>query len=1545
MINSSERMNAIADYISNYENKIKAMNKLGLFDNATLFELFAQNVAELYFKTKFFNLNTYKSNYPYVDLVSNDESLYIQVSTSTDAVAKITNTLENIKKSKNPRLGNINKIKFFMLQNDSIRNVKDVLIGKIDFKVNEDLITTETILQKAKTDLVFQKDLYDLLISDIEDLKKDADSFIESVKNSKVLINTNINCFINNEYEINRDNIINKINNDKYKNILIHGEPGSGKSALVKQLIKDTEYVLFARAESFVEKNNINDIWNFNLDKIVEYIKDKKITVFIDALEFISDKQPKIDLLNILFGKFNSFDSVKIISTCRTSDRTSFINLVRQYDIKYYEITDLDNKEIEKISNNYSVINELTFDNSYSKLLKNPFYINMIVSNIKDISDIKNENDLRNHIWNNIICKRNDKRKDIINQIVFKRAKEFLIDISKLEFDFAIIAELIKDGIIIENENSVRLKYDIFEDICFEQNINEEFDMCKGNYIDFFKSIEKIGRCIYRRYQIWVSNKLFEKQNREKFLHELVFENNTDEKWKEQTKIGITKSKYCNDFFEEYKNDISNLDSIISFAKLINVYNFEIDNNFKNDNYLKLKPIGNGRENIIKIIHNTELYKSKKINEQIIFKLCNDYIEYKYKSKEIASFVFEITKYLYEETIKVEEKQNAYELSNFAKDLLLLIYKISYISKDWIKNYWINQKEIYLNDTSKKYRIAEDILEFTIKNCHFSLFIHLNDEIYDIAHCFWKQIPNKEKNNIYQSRLNDLPKSYGLSEQADNYEHEFYNTKPQNIIFFMNLFNVNFFKGLKWCIEFINKCVENLNIECDNQLPTYKLHFVDEKKECEYYGIPNMWFATIEDGNMPRLISDMLYCLKECIFKIVDDELYSDEDKKKFLTMVKEIIYKKSNNIAVISIIRDIGLKYNKILDDYAIDIASNIYLILLEIQRKAHLTPNLLLDKLKNELYLKVGIPPGLMPDRYNKKELLLYNICDYVINSQLSPNVELNLKCQKILDYLYDTVPNDKENAKEYLQIQNLDIKNAKIELINKDTAIINPTVTGEAEKLILENKEKNKVENQLNKIIEECKIKIENKSLKINECITTIDNIMREKEKTKLPMEYNLVINVLIIYLLNNEELDTKNRDKYVDIWIKEINKLLNNDVCELDVKCSFILFKQLNCNISVDIRNQLLLLMLKLIMKETNDGLINEITRLCIDYINTNVNIKQNLINTIIKLSENEMKYENKPDILKSKKQDIVSKYLYNDQQSKNYKFNIKKYNIRELSNVFKCNVSIEDNYYKNILEQIFSLFLELKSDKSRRYEEKELIGWKTQYILMGYLQTKFTGSISETEMVLKIMFDEDNIKLLNRNSIEFYLEIFGIIMPYYFDAYDDSLLRHKYKSILELLEIKINKIENEDIRIELYKSLSFCITRYNSSHDWSKFTTKYTYNDKMFINKMLSKYGKYNFKDGVLTIYKLHINELLPEILISLNTMIIFNYKNDKDKFSKLIYELKYNILEILTKAIFGHRTAIKEDNELIDVCENMLEILIEFDIAEAAVLLDEFRVH
>ena len=255
------------------------------------------------------------------------------------------------------------------------------------------------------------------------------------------------------------------------------------------------------------------------MDEVLNELAERKVVFFIDALEFIADcTVDKIELLQSLYNIVGKYDNKYVITTCRTEDRNAFLKLQTKYSIKTYEIEDISSGELNGICKKYPVIEKLKEQKAYADLLKSPFYINLIVNKMPDSHNMQNENEFRNYIWRNIICLEDkaakfdvssDEIRDAIENISFTRAKKFLIGVHRSEIKKEILHILITEGIVIQKGEYVRLKYDIFEDICFEYYFDKFFEESKGNFQLFFENIESIGRCVYRRYQIWISNKLF----------------------------------------------------------------------------------------------------------------------------------------------------------------------------------------------------------------------------------------------------------------------------------------------------------------------------------------------------------------------------------------------------------------------------------------------------------------------------------------------------------------------------------------------------------------------------------------------------------------------------------------------------------------------------------------------------------------------------------------------------------------------------------------------------------------------------------------------------------------------------------------------------------------------------------------------------------------------------------------------------------------------------------------------------------------------------
>ena len=1225
MMYSADRMEFIIDYMSAYKQKIEMANKMGLLDSAKMFELFAEEICKLYYGVNFHNLNESTCNFPYFDLISDDEKILVQVSTVSDVHQKIKKTLENIRDDKKNRFAKINSVYFFVLQNDSIKNIKDYTganqIGNISFIKENNLITTQDIINKAQNDLIFQEKLYSLIKIEFESFNEWARKLEDALDNSKNIGISNIETKINDEYVIDRHELIEKMRKDNAKFISVQGREGVGKTVICKKFIEDENMVLYARAERFLEETHLEKIWNLDIRRILECLNGKKIIFFIDALEFIADaSKTKFDLLESLYNVVQKYENAYIITSCRTSDKNAFIKIESKYNIVDYDVNEISECELKDLEKQYPLIKKMSQDKKYESLLKTPFYINIMIKNSVDIDNITDINKFREYIWNNIICLKNNENKykinlkdieDAINKIVFDRAQKFTLGIKETDIDSRILNVLETEGIITYNNEGIRLKYDIYEDICFENFFDNTYCDCKGKYQYFYKNIEKIGRCVYRRYQIWIANKLLAKENRDKFIYNLIFDNEISEEWKKQTEIGIVKSNYSNSFFEENEMEILEKGLLLEFIDIINLYSYDAKIvNYEDFSDVQLIPVGAGRENIISIVEKNNIYCKNIINKNKIVKLCLDYIEQRKQKESIAKKICTIMQFYIEESFKEE----TFNILDEINKCLIVTFKLSNYCKAWLNTFFGKIIEYYNGTDTNKRRIAKKIIEFIIKNSWPQLTVNFPEKLCDMASMIWKK--EKEDNRFYY--IEDNP--YGL---RDDYDHLYPNVK--NNIFLWNIFRNNFWKGLDWAIKFVNECVEKYARNYPENLMKIKLIFIDENNiQREYYGNPNMWMGCTEDHYVHNLLSDIVYNIKEAMINYIDKNIF-DKDTLKFLEYIRSKIYKESNNILLLTVLESIGMHYQNEFPGYALDLISSIDIVEWDISRYATYLSNPQLEMLKKQIFQKAGIPG--IKNRYSKDSKCNISIEQYAQNIQINGDSKIIEKCYKILDYLYSIVNNDEENASKYLQIQKMDFRNAKVTQLDNNIISIEANVTGEAKKVTERHEENKLISNdlilKLNQYNEDLKEKKDCSQLLVN----LIDEFITVKNKDSIrTLGLEKIIIGMISIILHKDNVPIEKKNDYCIYWIEGIEQILKNKSFEFETSLISNLIEQLYIDIPIETKNRIKIIVLKFVNESGYDGIINSIKEEIIKYLRKDSELSNSIFNTIIELSKDEMEHQ-------------------------------------------------------------------------------------------------------------------------------------------------------------------------------------------------------------------------------------------------------------------------------------------------------------------------------
>lgn len=1025
--------------------------------------------------------------------------------------------------------------------------------------------------------------------------------------------------------------------------------------------------------------------------------------------------------------------------------------------------------------------------------------------------------------------------------------------------------------------------------------------------------------------------------------------------------IGLIRSRFSSDFFAENIDILIEKGFIDKFIYLTNLYGFEISDEWyeKHFNYIMLMPMGQGRNSLIEIISDRDIFKSKKKVDKDILKLISDYSKlHNIQNDKTTSCAIKILKYYLEEELEEiynGEKKNAYTIS-----ILKPLYQLSGSAKELIINYWDKLERWYTDAEGDMQQYVEEIIEFTISFQNSILAYTLPDELCAMAKMFW----------IYQ-RINDfddefinfreeykISARYGLSDQSDSYESKHFSNTPIESNFFHTLFYRNFWKGLKWTVEFINEVVFSFKKNCPSECLEYDIQFIDEGIAKTYFGNASMWFAPNRYFMFPMVLSDLLYCLQDIIKQII--EVNDIKIVSIFAENVRKYIYENSNNIALLSVISNIGLKFPKKLPGYALNLATNLDIVKIDLER--------------------IILP-------YFTKDHRDY-LGSYVLETQIYGDQSIKDKCYNILDYLYSVIPNDESSAVRHLQIQKMDLRNAIVENFDNETIAFTPSISGEAEKVVIKHNESLKPQTEVAEKLSEMQknFQADNSEIIVDKYIEAIELILAQRDRFQNKSIFDKELAKYIDIVLSHcTTLTRSKREEYCQIFIDGAKSYLNNELnYGFDINFCSSLFSQLQSDISEHQKNEIKTIILEALMCQSNNGLIVQMSTIAKNYLEQNIEIGKAFFNTIIKLAEDEMNhqkfnakyilenkiyknFEFKPNVIpklrdvdflimeaerkkekikkfESQKDKIINAYLFEQQELKLEIFNIQDYDIVTVCHVFSCGLSLDNDFILELTKKTINTMVDIWKINEFNHSSFEILNVYTLQEVYNFLGDQLTKNETFSQKVLDVLFNDMDFLKFTKDAVDFYYNVLFALVPQYFDAYENYQRRSFLRYTFNNLEIKIQAITNADIKEKLTKSLIFYFPQ-SYICDWSKCETQFSFADKDFINKQLTKFGGKYLADVLLTIQQLHIEELLPEIIVPLQCIFEEARKIDEVKFFKTITEQKLKILIFISQAFIKFGDAIKQNKMLTEAFETLLDILCDYGFEEAAVILDEFRIH
>lgn len=719
--------------------------------------------------------------------------------------------------------------------------------------------------------------------------------YIGNIEKDKKNLLCNIKSYISyNEEKIHFDydkctKEFNKYLSDNLSWLIIDGDGGSGKTAFVKEWLKQTSPLLFAWKLSEFNVGSLKEVFsNYGNYTIYDFMDvfdadTRKKYILLDSAEAIYEFRSRDAIIDFL--KILREHKWAVIFTIRTVYKENLKYSFKEIPgLEYKEIT-IPSVTIEDLKNKLKEVEVIIPDNKkIQELLTLPFYLNEYIQMYsEDFGKITTVVQFMKSLWKKKILgelyqkdRMHIRRGNMMYQLVAYKIKynSFYIRERNIENpDEEALQFLIHDEIVVEDDKRrCFISHDIYEEWAWFSFIEELYEDCDNKLHTFFTELSDV-MLVRRCFRQWIQWNL--EDNREEvlnFILSAIEEDWIGLKWKDEIYIAILDSKYAYEFLESktelcFDNDAFVLKRIMNLLKTTRKKCF-FTNKFA-------VPTGYGWGAIIFFIYkNYDRINEYNFDKKIIIDILNDWSGNYHKGSVCKYAGLIALKMLQDESRYYKEENILKEIIlGSAGELINEIKKMFEEAKQGNKKY----EDLFIKvlTTFSGLVLISSAPEFVMEIARFYWLKRDNDRIYN-NHYYWENIYGI--NSSYDLKYN--PSSafqtpvYWLLQESEEKSLNF-------VLEFLNDIMCNYAKNME---EKENYTVSMLTIAIEGQLIE---QYIDERLWLLYRGL----------GNAPNVIGSILAALEKYLLEYVEQE--SDLDK--IYDKIKRILLG-ANSVAVTAI-------------------------------------------------------------------------------------------------------------------------------------------------------------------------------------------------------------------------------------------------------------------------------------------------------------------------------------------------------------------------------------------------------------------------------------------------------------------------------------------------------------------------------------------------------------------------------------------------------------------------------------------------------------------
>lgn len=745
----------------------------------------------------------------------------------------------------------------------------------------------------------------------------------------RLLLNINYSIpYKNISISLNRTEELKLLSNSNSQITILHGEGGCGKTAIVKQyyLSKHNKPFLLLKAFELIGKSFDDIFYGCKEEEINDLFIGESEKVFVldsaEKLINIPDKECYKELITFLLKS-----KWKIIVTTRNEYLDALIfEISNIFECSYNTISveKFTEKQLVDCFSNNKI--EMPSDLRLQKLIQNPFYLNLFLSNTI-ASEKCSYSDFKKRVWINI----SNSSIDLINISVAK-AKSGIFYINSSEIGKEKLDSMISTGVLTKEDEKYFISHDLFEEIAIEKYIDKKF-YDEMNYYDFLNSLGT-SLSIRRCYRNWLSEKYL--NNDEDIITQSMnyaLEDDNSSFWMDETLIAIMLSSSAPLFFDLQKTKLltDNLKSLKKIAIQLRLsckeFNTELLSKIGLSMSLRtiddslLKPNGQGWKDFIHFIY-SNLDEICIENIEFVLSILSDWTRNN-KISETTREAGLLALRFYE---WIEKNNKSYKY----RDKEQILFQIICESSAEITNELISIFDLIIQNQWKNYNDPYvSLVDAILTDYKYStIYQSLPKEIIKLIKFYWKKADKKdEEQDFFHFRSDEVEDYYGI-------EREFTTKSFPPSAFktpFWWLLKADFKSTLDFLISFINDCVEKFN-------STKKEYYDDadlidvfvEEQTVKQYSSTSLWnMHRGTEGSEPYLLQSIHMALEKFL---LDEAKY--DNNVEAMTSYLLYILKKSKSVSLSSIVTSIVLAYPEKYYSVAFELFRNKEFFLLDLIR-----------------------------------------------------------------------------------------------------------------------------------------------------------------------------------------------------------------------------------------------------------------------------------------------------------------------------------------------------------------------------------------------------------------------------------------------------------------------------------------------------------------------------------------------------------------------------------------------------------------------------------